>query len=165
MKVKKENVGFSDRVIAVLRDKHGNVKFRYDSAEHKHKCLTNVGMAIVSALLLADVGETAFDYIAIGTGTDGAVAGDTALQTEVKRKAAVGTQVTTTISDDTAQLVITFSAADTLSGTDQITEVGVLNAASNGDLLMRQTFTAIPCAWDDGDTLEMTVQIQVKQGA
>lgn len=161
----KEVVVIRDSVKAVLRDKHGNEKMIVNTGWRSHKCLTNVGFAAVAGLILVDVGGTAFDYIAIGTGTTGAVAADEALEAEVKRKAGTGTRVETDVANDTAQLVATFAAADTLSGIDNITEVGMLNAAADGDLLMRQTFTAIPCNWDTGDTLEMTVKVQVKQGA
>jgi hypothetical protein len=165
MTEKKEGVGFSDRVIAILRDKNGKVNVKYDSAEHEHHCLTNTGFAQIAGLLLLDVGGTAFDYIGIGTGTTGAAATDTTLGVEKKRKAGTGTRITTTVTNDTAKLVATFSSADGLSGTDQITEVGEFNAASSGVMDMRQTFTAIPCNWDGGDSLEMTVTIQAKQGA
>lgn len=165
MTEKKEGAGFCDRVVAVLRDKNGKVKMKYDSAEHEHKCLTNTGLAQIAGLLLVDVGGTAFDYIGIGTGTTGAVATDTILGIEKARKAGVGTRITTTVTNDTAKLITTFSSTDGLSGTDQITEVGEFNAAAAGVMNMRQTFAAIPCNWTVGDTLEMTVTIQAKQGA
>jgi hypothetical protein len=87
------------------------------------------------------------------------------LVTEIKRKAGTGTRVTTTVTNDTFQLVATFSSADTLSGSSNVTEVGMFNDAAAGTMLMRQVFTAIPCNWDIGDTLEMTIKGQMKQGA
>lgn len=162
---KKETAGVCDRVVAVLRDKNGKIKYVYDSVKEKHDCLTDTGFALISGLILVDVGGTAFDFIGIGTGTTGALHTDTTLQTEKKRKAGTGTQITTTVTNDTAKLVATFSSGDGLSGTDQITEVGIFNAVSGGVMGMRQTFTAIPCNWDSGDSLEMTVTIQAKQGS
>jgi len=162
---KKEGAGFCDRVVAVLRDKNGKIKLVYDSAKEKHDCLTNTGLAQIAGLLLTDVGGVAFDFIGIGTGTTEALATDTTLQTEKARKAGVGTLITTTVTNDTAKLIYTFSSADGLSGTDQITEVGIFTLVSGGVMGMRQTFTAIPCNWTGGDTLEMTVTVQAKQGA
>lgn len=164
-KAKKDAVGFGDRVILVLRDKDGKVKRRYDSKDHPHKTITNAGMAAVAALLLNDIAEDDFDWIAIGTGVAAAAVTDTTLGTEQARKAATGTRVTTTVTNDTAQLVATFAAADGLSGTDAITETGMFNLAAAGDMLFRQVFAAISCDWDAGDTLEMTLQVQCKQGA
>lgn len=162
---KNENVGFSDRVIAVLRDKDGKVKAKFDSGEHEHKCLTNVGFALIAGLLLNDVAVDDLDFIGIGTGVVAADPTDTTLGAEEKRKAGTGTRVTTTVANDTAQIVASFSSTDTLSGVDNITEVGMFTLVAGGVMVMRQTFTAIPCDWDAGDTLEMTVRIQAKQGA
>jgi hypothetical protein len=161
----KETAGFVDRVILEHRDKDGNLVAKRDSSWQEHKCLCNLGFKEVAGLILTDVGGTAFDYIGIGTGTTGALATDTTLGTEVKRKAGTGTRVTTTVTDDTAQIVVTFAAADTLSGTDAITESGVLNAAAAGVLLCRQTFSALNINWDAGDSLQVTWKVQAKQGA
>jgi hypothetical protein len=141
----------------------------------KHNCITSGGMAVVAGLLLLDVGGTAFDFIAIGTGTTAAAVGDDATynhscQNEQSRLAAVGTRIQTTYANDTAQLVITFSqAADAgLTGIDAITEVIMVNNVTPGSgvMLLRQVYTpADNCNWDAGDTLQVTVKVQVKQGS
>lgn len=109
--------------------------------------ITNAGFEAMSGLLLTDIGGTAFDYIAIGTGTTAAAVTDTALESEVMRVAGTGTQTTTTVTNDTAHLECTFTITSSLA----ITEAGMLNAASGGTLLNRQTFTAVDVV--DGDTL------------
>lgn len=75
-------------------------------------------------------------YLAIGTGTNAAVEGDTALQTEV------GTRVAGTLSSSTNVWTnqATFPAAN---GTGAITEVGILSASTSGTMLARQTFAVI----------------------
>lgn len=123
--------------------------------------IVNAGLAEVAALLLTDVSGTAFDYIAIGTGTTSPSASDTALEYETHRVAATGSRVTTNVTNDTAQLVATFSG---YSGTEAVTEAGVFNAASGGTLLCRQTFSALNVDWDAGDSIEITEKI-VCQGA
>jgi len=161
-----EKAGLKDKIIAVCRRKDGSIKWVFDSSKEKGKSMAQAGMAEVAALILTDVGGTAFDYIAIGTGTGAEDPTDTTLGTEVKRKAAVGTRVTTTFANDTCQLVITFSSADTLSGTDAIIEYGVFNAVSAGTMLFRKKGAAAKsCDWDAGDTLEVTAKCQMKQGA
>lgn len=161
-----EKLGFSDRIVLVCRRKDGSIKWKIDTAENPEShSMAKTGMAEVAALILTDVGGTAFDYIGIGTSETGESADHEDLQTPVKRKAGVGTLVTTAFEDDTCQIVVTFAAADTLSGTDEITEAGVFNAASDGILLFRKTFTAKSCDWDAGDTLEVTATCQMKQGA
>jgi hypothetical protein len=129
--------------------------------------MTTIGCAAIAGLMLVDVGGTAFDYIAIGTLTTAASTADTALGAEKVRKASTGSRVTTSGPNDTAQLVVSFSSLDAgLTGTMAISEVGVFNAASNGTLLMHQVYTADSLKWTpDGDTLTVTVKLQVKQGS
>jgi hypothetical protein len=159
----KEPMGIRDRVILTVRDKEGKVKQEYDSGWSPNG-LTNAGFASVAGLILTDVGDTPYDYLAIGTGTTAFDPTQTALVTEIKRKAGTGTRVTTSVTNDTAQLVTTFSSADGLSGTSSVTEVGMFNASTGGTMLMRQVFTALAINWDMGDTLQVTVKIQAKQG-
>ncbi|GAI76125.1 unnamed protein product [marine sediment metagenome] len=161
----KETAGFRDRVILVHRDKDGKVIATRDSGWQDHKCLTNTGFASVAGLLLTDVEDTAYDYIGIGTGVVAADPTDTDLGTPVKRKAGTGTRETTTVANDTAQIVVTFAAADTLSGAQAITESGVMNAAAAGTMACRQTFDPLNLNWDAGDSLQVTWKVQAKQGA
>lgn len=137
-------------------------------------CLTYDGMRIVAGLMVVDVGNTAFDYVGIGTGAVGAAVADRVLGTEQSRLGGAlctGTIVKTDAgcTFDTAQWVVVFSQANDagLTGTDSITEVGVFKdaAGTTDTMLFRQTFTAESMAWDSGDTLTMTCKMQVKQGA
>lgn len=124
--------------------------------------LMNLGFKEVAGLFNTDQAGsyTAFDYIAVGTGTTAATATDTTLETEVTnlgltRAAGTGTSVTTNVTDDTAQFLKSF----TVTGAAAVTESGVLNAASTGTLLCRQTFSAINVA--NGDTLQITWKVTV----
>lgn len=63
--------------------------------------------------------------------------------------------MTTDTTNDTAQLVATF----TFTGSFAVTETGVLNAASVGTLLARQVFGAINVA--SGDSLQITWKFDV----
>jgi len=158
----KENMGMSDRLIAVVKDREGNVKQVYDSGWSKNG-ITNAGFAEVAGLIIGITGVTPFSYIAIGTGTTAFDPTQTALVTEAKRKSATVSRVTTTVTNDTAQLQATFSSADGLTGTSAITESGVFNASTGGIMLCRQTFAPLNINWDAGDSLTITWKIQVKQ--
>jgi hypothetical protein len=141
----------------------------------KHNSMTNIGFAQTAAWILHDVDAdhsvyANCDWIGIGTGTTAADPTDTGLETQKSRLAGVGTRVTTTVTNDTAQLVATFSHANDagLTGTMAITEVGVFWASGTGTgvMLLRQVYSpADNCNWDAGDTLTVTVKIQVKQGS
>jgi len=122
----------------------------------------NLGFKEVAQLIGTDItsGATAFDYIAVGTGTSAATATNTTLGTEITdtgltRAAGTGTNITTTVAYDTFQLVKSFSP----TGSKAVTESGVLNASSSGILLCRQTFSAINVT--NGDTLTITWKVKV----
>jgi len=120
--------------------------------------ITNAGKAEVAGLIGADTqGDvTAFDYIAIGSGTTAESASDTALEYELQRAAGVGSRVTTDVTNDTFQLV---KDAFTFDGDYSITESGVFNASSGGTMLCRKTFDPINVTADD--TLKVTWKIKV----
>ncbi len=85
--------------------------------------------------------------MAVGTGATAAAAGDTTLQTELVRVALTSktrsTNVLTLVGDYAAGV-----------GTGALTEAGVLNAASVGDLFSRSVFAVINKA--ALDTLKIT---------
>ena len=148
----KETIGLKGEVELVVLDKYGNVK---DRRKIKN-VIVNAGKAEVANLIIG--GGTPFSYIAIGTGTGSASATDTALGSETHRVSAATSRVTTNVSNDTAQLVATFSG---YSGTEAVTESGVFNASSGGTMLCRQTFSALNIDWDAGDSLQVTWKIVV----
>lgn len=121
--------------------------------------VVSAGKAGIASRINGSGGEAAFTYIAVGTGTTAASASDTTLQTEtatsgLSRANSTASRVTTSVTNDTAQLVNTF----TVTGTVAVTESGVLNAASTGTLLARQVFSAINVV--NGDSLQITWKVQ-----
>lgn len=103
------------------------------------------------AIDLLQGGGTVADYVAIGTDSTAAAAGNTALGAEV------GTRVQGTLSQPTAttdRVVSTFAAGN---GTATIAEAGRLTALTSGILLARYVFTGIAKA--AGDSLEITYDI------
>lgn len=87
-------------------------------------------------------------------------AGDTTLMNEITtgglaRASATVSRVTTTVTNDTAQLDKTWSVTASFA----VKEAGALNAASSGTLLGRQTFSAVNVA--NGDTLQVIYKFQM----
>ncbi len=164
---KKDSFGMHDSMILVCRRKDGSIKWIIDTDKDplKSNSISKFGMAQMAGLFLTDVGGDAFDFIGIGTDNTAESKDHSDLVAAVKRKAGDGTRTTTTETNDTSQLVVTFVPADTLTGTDEIQEAGVFTAVSNGVMAFRKIFTAKSVNWDDGDTLEVTAKCQMKQGA
>ena len=123
--------------------------------------ITNAGLAAIIRLIASGLQESKFSHIAIGTGTNPESATDTALQQEIKRKAATVTQVTTTVPGDTALFEATFSSADGLSGSHTVSEAGIFNAATGGILLARKVFPGVPLNWNAGDSITIRYFIQM----
>ena len=122
--------------------------------------VVSAGAAGVASRINGAGSEAAFTYIAVGIGTTAAAAGDTTLESEIvdsglARAAATASRVTTDVTNDTAQLLYTFS----VTGTKAVTESGVLNAASAGTLLARQVFSAVNVV--NGDSLQVTWKFDV----
>ena len=85
------------------------------------------------------------------------------------RAAATVSRVTTDgqAPNDTSQWVHTFSKANDseLTGTNTVTETGVFTAISSGTMLLRIVWAGDSCNWDAGDTLQLTIKCQMKQGS
>jgi len=132
--------------------------------------VVNGFQAIINYLMLSGQSATSFTNVGIGTGTTPAAVGDTQLQTPLVIAAATPSKITTTNSNDTMQLVITFSHANqgTLTGTTvAVTEVVVANGTVNGTsiILMHQVYSpADTMNFDQGDQLQVTVKVNAKQG-
>jgi len=170
----------------IVRDKNGNIKYKAGAPPKaimkgnpvpiltsfpakegdfyfRKNIITNVGLACMVRLIFAGLTEDKFGYLAIGSGTTSESATDTALEYEVARKSASVSQTTTTITDDTALLEATFSKDDGLSGSMNISETGIFNASSGGDMLARKVFSAVPVDWDAGDTLTIRYYVQMSR--
>ena len=85
---------------------------------------------------LKDTTDAAISHMAIGTGSTAAAAGNTTLGTEAGRVALTSTTVTA----NAVAYVATFGAG---TGTGAITEAGLFNASSSGDMLCRTVFSVI----------------------
>jgi hypothetical protein len=120
---------------------------------------TKAGFAAVAGLINGVV-TNFFEHIAVGTGTTPATSDDTALETEVaasglSRAAGSTSRVTTTVANDTAQIVVAY----TVSGSVAVTETGLFDSAAAGVMLARRVFAAVNVV--SGDTLTVTWKVQV----
>lgn len=137
---------------------------RWSNSKNFRNLVVSAGKAGVASRINGAGSEALFDKIGWGTGTTSPAAGNTTLETEVNLSggaasgvhvisAATASRVTTTVTNDTAQLVGTATAAGTIA----ITESGVFNAATNGVLLCRQTFSAVNVV--NGDSIQFTWKV------
>lgn len=119
----------------------------------------NAALAVFSGLAGNTGSQTAFGYLAVGTSSTAVAASQTTLQAEITdsglaRAAATASRVTTTQTNDTLQLVKTWTA----SGSKTIEEIGYFNAASNG-VMGGRALTGTKSVVN-GETLTGTYQIK-----
>ena len=123
-----------------------------------HNLTPNTGLAGFIKRMGGDGSTAGFTYLALGIGTTAAAATDTALESEItdsglERAAATVTYEDTTTTDDTLQLVKSWTA----TGSKSVTEIGILNAASVGILGGRVVKTAVPL--ESGDIYQVTYKV------
>ncbi len=115
---------------------------------------TNAGKAITTNRIKGSGTEPA--YVAWGTGAGTAAATDTTLFTEASEARVLGTstQQTTTVTNDTYQVVGTLTVAG--SG-KTITNAGLFDASTGGNMLMKGDFTGV--ALNVGESIQFTMKL------
>ena len=96
--------------------------------------------------------NTVMTHMALGTSTSAAAAGQTALVAELDRNGLTST----TVSTNTIAYACTWAAGD---GTGAITEAGIFDAASSGDMLARTVFSVVNKGASDSITITWTITI------
>ena len=115
--------------------------------------LVNSGKAVVTNRIQGS--GTAPQYVAWGTGAGTTAATDTTLFTETgTRVAGTSTQQTTTTTNDTYQVVGTMTAGGALT----ITNAGLFDASTSGNLFVKGDFTGL--ALNTGDSIQFTFKTQ-----
>lgn len=143
------------RIRLEIRDKNGNVK---DDTGWINNIITNAGKAQI-ALLAGDASAVPFTYLAVGTSATAVAATDTTLTAEITtlglaRAAGTVSRITTTVTNDTLQVVYTWTA----TGSVTVEEVGLFNASSAGTMLGHALTTSKVLV--NTDTLTLTYQVK-----
>lgn len=119
--------------------------------------ITNGGQAIITNLV-SGLGGTVPKYVAWGTGAGTAAASDTTLFTESSEEARTNgtpTRVTTTVTNDTYQVVGTITV---VTSNKTITNVGLFDASTAGNLYFKSDFTGL--ALLIGDSITFTLKVK-----
>lgn len=145
--MKRDTLKFKGFFQAKLRKADGSV-IEYE----KQNLVVDVGVDFIcDAMAKPSSRPNVLSHIAIGEGNTAANAADTELETELDRNAATYAHNT---GDTFFTMEATFGAGE---GTGDVTEAGLLNAASTGILFNRVVFSAIPK--EASDTLDITFTI------
>lgn len=125
---------------------------------------TNAGAAIVSNRVIQ--AGTAPKNIGWGTGVTAAAVGDTALQTEVAPTTAggrtVGSESRTTVTNTNDNYAVSGSVTQTAAGPVAITEAGLFDNVTAGNLLIHSVFAAMNTSL--GDSIAFTFGLKFVPG-
>jgi len=146
-----ENLKLSGQLNIVLKDKAGNVK---DSRDLKN-LVVNTGLAYIASRM-KDTTKGAMSHMALGSGTTAAAAGQTDLVSILGSREALDT---TTISGSNDEKVVYEASFEAGDATGAVTEAGIFNAASSGDMLCRTNFNVVNKAADDTMSVTWTITL------
>jgi len=146
-----ENLKLSGQLSIVLKDKAGNVK---DQREVKN-LVVNSGLAYIASRM-KDTTKGAMSHMALGSGTTAAAASQTDLVSILGSREALDS---TTISGSNNEKIVYVSAFEAGDATGAVTEAGIFNAASSGDMLCRTVFNVVNKAADDTMSVTWTITL------
>jgi hypothetical protein len=142
-----ESINVKGNLEVVLFDESGKQK----DYRKVNNLVVAVGKDVIAARLLGNT-LAVMSHMAVGSSNTAAVTSQTALGGELGRVVLD----TSTRSTNTITYVATFPAG---TGTGSITEAGILNAASTGNMLCRTVFGVVTKA--SGDTIVITWNVTV----
>jgi hypothetical protein len=143
-----DNLKLSGRLNIQLLDANGNVK---EERNHDNLVVTN-GLTFICSRM-KDTTKGAMSHMALGSGNTAAAAGQTDLVTLVGSRNALDS---TTPATSSITYVSTFAAG---AATGAITEAGIFNASTAGDMLCRTVFPVVNK--QSGDTMVITWTISL----
>lgn len=146
-----EKLKLSGALSIVLTDKNGNVK---DTREVKN-LVVNSGLAFIISRMVG-VSKNVMSHMALGAGTTAAVAGQGDL---ISMLGARETLDSTTISGTNSEKVVYVATFEPGDATGAVTEAGIFNAATGGDMLCRTVFPVVNKAADDQMAVTWTITL------
>ena len=146
-----ENLKLSGQLNIVLKDKAGNIKENIDTKN----LVVNTGLAYIVSRMVGTT-KTVMTHMAVGSGTTAAAATQTHLVTLLGSREALDSTTISGTNDEKVVFVSSFEAGD---GTGAVTEAGLFNAATGGDMLCRTVFSVVNKAADDTMAITWTITL------
>lgn len=143
-----ENLKLRGDVALVLKGADGKVK---DSREIKN-LIVNDGLEFICSRM-AGTSANVMSHMALGSGSTAAAAGQTDLVSILGSREALDSS---TPSSNTIAYVASFEAGE---GTGAVTEAGIFNAATGGDMLCRTVFSVVNKEADDTMSVTWTITL------
>jgi hypothetical protein len=146
-----ENLKLSGQLNIVLKDKAGNIK----EERVEKNLVVNAGLAYIASRMTG-TSKAVMSHMALGSGTTAAAASQTDLVTLLGAREALDSSTITGSNNQQVAYVSAFEAGD---ATGAVTEAGIFNAASSGDMLCRTVFSVVNKAADDTMSVTWTITL------
>lgn len=146
-----EKLKLSGELSIVLKDEFGNVK---DTREVKN-LVVNAGLAFIISRMVGTA-KAVMSHMALGAGTTAAAAAQTDLVTLLGSREALDS---TTISGSNNEKVVYVSSFEAGDATGAVTEAGIFNAGTGGDMLCRTVFSVVNKGANDTMTVTWTITL------
>lgn len=146
-----ENLKLAGELEIILFDKNGLVKH----SETVENLVVNTGLAFIISRMVGTA-KNVMSYMAVGSGSTAAAAGDTALGSQLGSRVALDSSTISGSNNEKVIYVTTFGAG---AGTGAITEAGIFNASSSGDMLCRTVFSVVNKAAEDTMVITWTITL------
>ena len=144
----KDKLKLRGDVSIVLKSADGSVK---DSRAIKNLVVNDGLNFIVSRM--KDTTKGVMSHMAVGSSTTAAAAGQTDLVSILGSREALDS---TAVSTNTVTFISSFEAGD---GTGAVTEAGIFNASTSGDMLCRTVFAVVNKQATDSMTITWTITL------
>lgn len=142
-----ENLKMTGQLAITVRDQSGRLK----QTLVVPNLVVTTGKNYVASRMVG-TSANVMSHMAIGTGTTSPAVGDTALGTQAGRV----TLTTFTAAANAITATATFGPG---TGTGAITEAGIFNEASGGDMLCRTTFPVVNKAAGDSISISWVITV------
>lgn len=146
-----ENLKVKGRLSIVLRDRDGNVKDERDV----DNLVVDAGLAYIISRMVG-ASKSVMSHMALGSGTTAAAAGQTDLVSLLGSREALDSTTIAGSNNEKVVYVASFEAGD---ATGAVTEAGIFNDSSAGDMLCRTVFPVVNKAADDELTVTWTITL------
>lgn len=146
-----ENLKLAGQLNIVLKDKDGNVK---DQREVKN-LVVNAGLAYIISRMVGTT-KGVMSHMGLGSGTTATDASQTDLVSLLGAREVLDS---TTISGTNNEKVVYVSSFEAGDATGAVTEAGIFNDATAGDMLCRTVFAVVNKAADDTMTVTWTITL------
>lgn len=143
-----DNLKLKGRVALELRGKDGQVK----ETREIDNLVVNAGLDFIASRIEGTT-KAVMSHMALGSGTTAAAAGNTDLESILGSREALDS---TTVTNNEVVYVSSFEAGD---ATGAVTEAGIFNAVTAGDMLCRTVFSVVNKAADDTLSVTWTITI------